>query len=112
MPSVFLEQGHSEPRLRESQGKRPEPSSRRSEREFRRRLKEIEELEETIATKEEELEALRRLISKEDFYATTPNPHAYYSQFAHLQREIEHLYARLERLEDAQQRAVASSKAG
>lgn len=112
MPSVFLEQGHSEPRLRESQGKRPEPSSRRSEREFRRRLKEIEELEEIIATKEEELEALRRLISKADFYATTPNPHAYYSQFAHLQREIEQLYARLERLEDAQQRAVASSKAG
>lgn len=76
--------------------------SRRLQRQALRRAKEIEELEARIADKESELEALRQRISKPDFYTSVPNPHAYYSQFAQLQREVEQLYNRLERLEQAE----------
>ncbi|GIW42818.1 MAG: ABC transporter ATP-binding protein [Candidatus Binatia bacterium] len=83
-------------------------SSRPTQRETLNWAKEIADIEATIASKEAELEALRRVISEPDFYEKSPNPRAHYSAFAELQREIEMLYDKLEKLEHKRQVSMAS----
>ncbi|MCX8073818.1 MAG: ATP-binding cassette domain-containing protein [Candidatus Binatia bacterium] len=81
---------------------------RRLQRELRKRIREIEEVEAEIAAKEAALEALRQRISEPTFYTTCPDPHASYSEFARVQAEIERLYGKLVRLEEAQTRLAAA----
>lgn len=75
------------------------PQERRRLREQERLAREIEQLENEILSKEEELEQLRVTISAPDFYLSHPQPHAMYSEFAQRQRELERMYERLAQLE-------------
>jgi len=79
-------------------------AQQRADREAKKRAEEMQRLETEIERKETELEELRRLISQPNFYSTHPQPHSMYSAFAALQREIESLYDKLQRLEETQHR--------
>jgi len=76
-------------------------AQRRRTRDQERRAKRLQEIEQTIATKEAELGDLAGLINQSDFYQTHPKPQEAFSTYASLQREIEGLYAELEKLERA-----------
>lgn len=80
---------------------------RQRARKRERLTREIEQLEEQILSKEEELEQLRALISAPEFYQSHPQPHAMYSDFARRQRELERMYDRLEQLEQMRAAQVA-----
>ncbi len=83
-------------------------AQRRREREEAKRTQRIKQLEETIAAKEEELNALTELINQADFYTTHANPQGVYSAYARLRAEVDGLYADLERLEAGAVEAAAS----
>ena len=57
--------------------------------------------EAAITAKEAEMSTLAAVINQPDFYLTHDNPQALFSQYARLQKEIEALYAELEKLENA-----------
>jgi ATP-binding cassette subfamily F protein 3 len=75
-------------------------TQRRREREQQRRAQRAREVEAAIAAKESELSELAELINRPDFYQTHDAPRMF-SGYAALQREIEGLYAELEKLEKA-----------
>lgn len=74
-------------------------AAKRAERERQKREKRTREVEVAIEEREAELNALSATINAPDFYATHDQPQAVFSSFAGLQKEIESLYAELERLE-------------
>jgi ATP-binding cassette subfamily F protein 3 len=74
-------------------------NQRRRERERERRAKRAREVEAAIEGKESKLGELAELINRSDFYQTHAQPQTVFSDYASLQREIEGLYAELERLE-------------
>jgi len=71
---------------------------RRLEREAARRAQEASKLEALIAEKEASLSALSATINEADFYVTHANPQLVFSDFAQLKKDIDGLYAKLERL--------------
>jgi ATP-binding cassette subfamily F protein 3 len=71
---------------------------RRRARADEKRRREAETLESTIAAKEAELAAMADVMNNPDFYQTHPEPQTLFSNYAKLKREIEGLYARLERV--------------
>jgi len=71
---------------------------RRQEREAAKRAQEAIKVEHAIAAKEEALGLLSEAINAPNFYMTHPNPQTVFSDFAQLKKEIEALYAKLERL--------------
>ena len=83
-------------------------AQRRQEREQARRAQQAEQLEAAISAKEAELSALSETLNRADFHQTHPNPHSLYSDYARLRKEIETLYAQLERLESTPADALAS----
>jgi ATP-binding cassette subfamily F protein 3 len=56
-------------------------------------------LEQEIAAKEGALTAVSAVINTPDFYQTHPSPRQAFSEYAQLRRDIDNLYAKLERLE-------------
>ena len=66
-----------------------------------KRERDQERLEEEIATKERELAALSAVINTPDFYRTHDSPQQVFSQYAQLKRDVDVLYSRLDRLEQA-----------
>jgi len=74
-------------------------ADRKLERERQRRAKRARELEAEIEQRETDLGALSATINAPDFYQTHAQPQALFSSFAGLQKEIEVLYAELEKLE-------------
>jgi ATP-binding cassette subfamily F protein 3 len=73
-------------------------AERRSERERQRRDKRQREVEAEIEASETRLSELSLVINQPDFYQTHDQPQALFSTWANLQREIEALYAELEKL--------------
>ena len=74
-------------------------SSKRAARDAARRAKQVVEIEQQIAAKEDALSNVGTTINDPDFYQRHPNPQVVFSEFAQLKSEIEALYAKLERLE-------------
>jgi ATP-binding cassette, subfamily F, member 3 len=74
-------------------------AQRRRERAETRRAQELQKAEAAIAAKEADLSALAAVINQPDFHKTQGTPHAMFSEYARLQKEIEALYAELEKLE-------------
>jgi ATP-binding cassette subfamily F protein 3 len=83
-------------------------AQRRREREEVRRAQQRAQLEAAISEKEAELSALTVTLNQPDFHQTHSNPHSLYSDYARLRKEIETLYAQLERLEGVTADALAS----
>jgi ATP-binding cassette subfamily F protein 3 len=82
-------------------GRKQREAQRRQVRDQERRTKRLQELEQIIAAKESELGELAGQINQSDFYQTNAKPQEVFSTYASLQREIEGLYAELEKLERA-----------
>jgi len=76
-------------------------AQRRRERAAARRVQAMRDAEAAIAVKETELGALAATINDPEFHRAQGNPHAVFSQYARLQKEIDTLYAELERLESS-----------
>ena len=74
-------------------------AERRRAREQARRARQIEEIEATIAEKEAELSSVAAVINDPQFHQHAAAPYATYSQYARLQKEIESLYAELDKAE-------------
>jgi ATP-binding cassette, subfamily F, member 3 len=96
-------------------GSRPAPPSeadraaqRRREREHARRVQQREQIEAAISEKEVQLSALTATLNQPDFHQTHADPHSLYSDYARLRKEIDALYAQLERLESAPAESLAS----
>jgi len=96
-------------------GARPAPldaadraTQRRRERDQARRAQQLGQIEAAISEKEAELSALTATLNQPDFHQTHSNPHSLYSDYARLRKEIETLYAQLERLEGVTADALAS----
>ncbi len=83
-------------------------AQRREARAAERRAQALARAEAAIAAKETELSALAEVINNPQFYSTQANRHEVFSDYARLQKEIEALYAELEKLEDAAGSAAAS----
>jgi ATP-binding cassette, subfamily F, member 3 len=83
-------------------------AQRRSERAAARRAEQIAQLEGAIAAKEAEIGALTTLINQPDFHQTHANPHGAFSDYARLRKEIDSLYAELEKLENSRLDSAAS----
>ena len=83
-------------------------AQRRQARAVERRTQALEQTEAAITAKEAEMGTLAAVINQPDFYLTQDNPQALFSQYARLQKEIEALYAELEKLESAAASAAAS----
>jgi ATP-binding cassette subfamily F protein 3 len=81
---------------------------RRQARAVERRAHALERTEAAITAKEAEMSTLAAVINQPDFYLTHDNPQALFSRYARLQKEIETLYAELEKLESAAPSAAAS----
>jgi ATP-binding cassette subfamily F protein 3 len=81
--------------------------ARRAARAVAAREQIIGETERTIAAKEEELGVLVETINQPEFYETHADPRGVFSRYARLQKEINALYEKLERLE--RQRAGAEA---
>ncbi len=64
-----------------------------------KRERTVASLEQEIAAKEDALTAVSALINTPDFYQTHPSPQQAFSEYAQLRRDIDQLYAKLERLE-------------
>ena len=99
----------------EDNGTRPASASnadraaqRRREREQARRAQQVEQLEAAITEKETELSTLSETLNQPDFHRTHANPQTLYSDYARMRKEIEGLYAQLERLESTTADALAS----
>ena len=99
----------------EDNGTRPAPTSnadraaqRRREREQARRAQQVEQLEAAISEKETELSALSETLNQPDFHQLHANPQGLYGDYARMRKEIEGLYAQLERLENTTADALAS----
>jgi ATP-binding cassette subfamily F protein 3 len=88
-------------------GRAAREAQRRQARAAARRAQALEQTEAAITAKEAEMGTLAAVINQPDFYATHDNPQALFSQYAHLQKEIEALYAELEKLESAGSSAAA-----
>jgi ATP-binding cassette subfamily F protein 3 len=73
--------------------------AKRLARAVARRSRETARLEEEIEAKEGDLASLTALVNRPEFYQTHPNPHSVFSRYAQLKREIDSLYAKLERME-------------
>ena len=58
-------------------------------------------LEREIAEKEHALAAVSAVINGADFYQSHPSPQQVFSQYAQLKRDVDALYARLERIEQS-----------
>jgi ATP-binding cassette subfamily F protein 3 len=96
-------------------GARPAPldaadraTQRRRERDQARRAQQLGQIEAAISENEAELSALTVTLNQPDFHQTHSNPHGLYSDYARLRKEIETLYAQLERLEGVTADALAS----
>jgi ATP-binding cassette, subfamily F, member 3 len=83
-------------------------AQRRSERAAARRAEQIAQLEGAIAAKEAEIGTLTAVINQPDFHQTHANPHGVFSDYARLRKEIEGLYAELEKLESSRIDSAAS----
>ncbi len=66
-----------------------------------KRERDLKRLEEEITAKEGEIAALSAVINTPDFYQRHANPQLVFSEYAQLKKDIEALYAKLERLEQA-----------
>ncbi len=73
-------------------------AEKRREREQQKRAKRLREVEELIAAKEEELSGLSQQINAPGFYETHPQPQSVFGAYANLQKEIDGLYAEMEKL--------------
>jgi ATP-binding cassette subfamily F protein 3 len=78
-------------------------AAKRAARGAARIEREVSQLEESIAEKENELATLSDVINAPDFYTTHEDPHGVFSRYARLKRDVDGLYGkladRLERLE-------------
>jgi valyl-tRNA synthetase len=83
-------------------------AQRRQARAAERRAQALERTEAAITAKEAEMSTLAAVINQTDFYLRHDNPQALFSQYARLQKEIDTLYAELEKLERAKSSAAAS----
>jgi len=66
-----------------------------------RRERDQARLEQEITDKEDALAAISTLINAPDFYQTHESPQQLFSRYAELKRDIDALYAKLERLDRA-----------
>jgi ATP-binding cassette subfamily F protein 3 len=66
-----------------------------------KRERDLARLEQEIAAKEDALAAVSAVINTPDFYQTHASPQQVFSEYAQLKRDIDTLYSRLERLEQA-----------
>jgi ATP-binding cassette subfamily F protein 3 len=66
-----------------------------------KRERDLSKLEREIAAKEDALATLSTVINTADFYQVHPNPQQVFSEYAQLKRDVDALYARLERFEQA-----------
>jgi ATP-binding cassette subfamily F protein 3 len=66
-----------------------------------KRERDLAHLEQEIAAKEGELAAVSAVINTPDFYQTHASPQQLFSEYAQLKRDIDALYGKLERLEQA-----------
>jgi ATP-binding cassette subfamily F protein 3 len=82
-------------------------AQRRRERAESRRMQELQQAEAAIAAKEAQLSALAAVINQPDFYSSHDSPHALFSEYARLQKEIESLYTELEKLDVVEPVAAA-----
>ncbi|MFI5396583.1 MAG: ABC-F family ATP-binding cassette domain-containing protein [Candidatus Binatia bacterium] len=82
-------------------------AQRRQERAQTRRVQELEKTEVAIAAKETELSLLAAVINQPNFHQAHANPHVVFSEYARLQKEINALYAELEKIESTVPAAVA-----
>jgi ATP-binding cassette subfamily F protein 3 len=76
-------------------------AQRRQQRDATRRAQQLARVEAAIAEKEAELGALTAVINQPEFHDTHTSPHTVYSDYARVRREIDALYAELEKLEGA-----------
>ena len=67
-----------------------------------RRARDLARMEQEITDKEGALAELSTLINAPDFYQSHANPQQVFSRYAELKRDIDALYAKLERLEGAE----------
>jgi len=77
-------------------------ASRRATAAAARRKREMEKLESEIAEKEVAFAEVTASINEPDFYASHPNPQEVFGRYAALKKEIDGMYARLERMEGKQ----------
>ena len=89
------------PRADRANARAAREQQRRQVRVAARQAQALERTETAIAAKEAEISALAAVINQPDFYQTRDNPQALFSQYARLQKEIEALYAELEKIETA-----------
>ena len=66
-----------------------------------KRERDLARLEQEIAAKEHALAAVSAVINTPDFYQTHTSPQQVFSEYAQLKRDIDTLYGKLERLEQA-----------
>jgi len=103
MPGIATDTvGEGEPRSERTdraEQRAAREGQRRRERAETRRVQELQRAEAAIAAKEAELSAVAAVINNPDFYHTHGSPHAMFSEYARLQKEIESLYSALQRLE-------------
>ncbi len=83
-------------------------AQRREARAAERRAQALAHAEAAIAAKEAELSVLAEVINDPEFYSRHANRHEVLSNYARLQKEIEALYAELEKIEGAGTSAAAS----
>ncbi|HYD48832.1 MAG TPA: ABC-F family ATP-binding cassette domain-containing protein, partial [Terriglobales bacterium] len=79
--------------------RREREAAKRREREQTRKQQRQKELESAISTKEADLGVLAAMINDPGFYKSAEQPQMVFSNYANLQRDIEKLYAELEKLE-------------
>jgi len=64
-----------------------------------KRVRDLAQLEQEIAAKEDALAAVSAVINAPEFYQTHDSPQQVFSEYAQLKRDIDALYSKLERLE-------------
>jgi ATP-binding cassette subfamily F protein 3 len=64
-----------------------------------KRARDLQRLEQEIADKEGALAEVSSVINTADFYQAHPNPQQVFSQYAQLKKDVDALYAKLERFE-------------
>ena len=84
-------------------------AERRRARAEARRAQQLAALEEVIATKEAELSGLTEVLNQPDFHQTHPSPQSLFSDYARMRKEIETLYADLEKLDGAEDGGIPPS---
>ena len=89
----------------QDEARRREAAKRATNAEARRK-REVARVEDEITDKEDELASVTAEINSPDFYDSHANPHEVFSRYAQLKKEVDALYAKLERLESTHAQAT------